>query len=58
MNNILSLLLFFTAAASFAAISSSELECSFDTTPFDEGSVVEPVSVDSLDLNAYSGKYY
>lgn len=33
----------------------SELECSFDTTPFDEGSVVEPVSVSSLDLNAYSG---
>lgn len=43
-------------ASCLAAVAfSSELECSFDTTPFDEGSVVEPVSVASLDLNAYSG---
>jgi hypothetical protein len=40
---------------SFFTVIYSELECNFDTTPFDEGSVVKPVSVTALDLNAYSG---
>lgn len=39
----------------FLIVVHSELKCSFDVTPFDVGDVVKPVTVQRLDLSAYSG---
>lgn len=58
MKGFVALLYFFTVFAAAVVVVHSELECTFDITPFDEDSVVEPVSVVSLDLNAFAGRWY